>query len=75
MLSRERGLYVDMRVRRNLARTNLGLAVTQTQLALTGARIKELQDRLIRKAGTMENGLLSAPRWAIPRPADTVRHP
>ncbi|KZT74332.1 hypothetical protein DAEQUDRAFT_761200 [Daedalea quercina L-15889] len=48
-------------------------SVTQTQLALTGARIKELQERLIRKArGTRDNGLLGVPQTGVPDAADTT---
>ena len=72
MLPWERGLYVDM-CTVECSPHQYPLAVTQTQLALTGARIKELQDKLIRKAGTQENGLLSAARWDIPQPVATVR--
>lgn len=73
MLPWERGLYVNVYICGTLAISDPMPAVTQTQLALTGARIKELQDKLIRKAGTMENGMLSAPRWDMPRSTDTVR--
>ncbi|KAH9938206.1 golgi-body localization protein domain-containing protein [Fomitopsis serialis] len=46
-------------------------SVTQTQLALTGARIKELQEKLIHKAGrTMDNGFLSVPQAKAPHAAD-----